>query len=80
MDDKAKEFMCEYNASVKHGDPVTKVSFLTGIAVKIKVCCTQSKMRKLTIPKSWINPLEKRERESLLVLEKQTTLSVIIDE
>ena len=41
MDDKAKDFVRDYNASVKHGD-LTKVSFPEGISVKGKVRRTQS--------------------------------------
>ena len=37
MDEKHKEFVREYNACVKHGDPVTKVTYPTGITVKTKI-------------------------------------------
>ena len=43
MDEKHKEFVREYNACVKHGDPVTKVTYPTGITVKTKIHCSTIK-------------------------------------
>ena len=37
MDDKEKEFVREYNASIKHGDPIDKVNMPKGISVKTRV-------------------------------------------
>jgi hypothetical protein len=42
MEDKDKEFVRDYNAAVKHGDPTEKVTMPKGISVKTKVCCTKS--------------------------------------
>ena len=41
MDDKEKEFVREYNASIKHGDPIDKVNMPKGISVKTRVRRTQ---------------------------------------
>ena len=37
MDDKNKEFVREYNAAVKHGEPSSKVTMPKGISVKAKI-------------------------------------------
>jgi hypothetical protein len=34
MDEKEKEFVREYNASVKHGDPLDKLTVPEGISIK----------------------------------------------
>jgi hypothetical protein len=34
MDEKEKEFVREYNASVKHGDPLDKLTMPDGISIK----------------------------------------------
>ena len=34
MDEKEKEFVREYNASVKHGDPLDKLTVPDGISIK----------------------------------------------
>jgi hypothetical protein len=36
MDEKEKEFVREYNASVKHGDPLEKLTMPDGISIKNK--------------------------------------------
>ena len=41
MDEKEKEFVREYNAAIKHGDSIDKVSMPKGISVKHKVRRTQ---------------------------------------
>jgi hypothetical protein len=41
MDDKAKDFVRDYNATVKHGDPIDKVVMPQGISVKNCVRRTQ---------------------------------------
>jgi hypothetical protein len=41
MDEKEKDFVREYNAAIKHGDPIGKISLPTGISVKQKVRRTQ---------------------------------------
>ena len=42
MDDKEKDFVCDYNAAIKHGEPVQKVSMPNGISVKTHVRRTQN--------------------------------------
>lgn len=37
MDDNEKEFVRDYNAAIKHGDPIDKVTMPTGISVKTRV-------------------------------------------
>jgi hypothetical protein len=34
MDEKEKEFVREYNASIKHGDPLDKITMPDGISIK----------------------------------------------
>jgi hypothetical protein len=41
MEDKEKEFVREYNAAVKHGDPIEKLNMPKGISIKTKVRRTQ---------------------------------------
>jgi hypothetical protein len=41
MEDKDKEFVRDYNAAVKHGDPTEKVTMPKDISVKTKVRCTK---------------------------------------
>jgi hypothetical protein len=42
MEDKDKEFDCEYNTMVKYGDTAGKVTMPKGSSVKTKVGCTPS--------------------------------------
>ena len=42
MSEKEKDFVREYNASVKHGEATDKVTMPRGITVKTKVRRTQS--------------------------------------
>jgi hypothetical protein len=42
LEDKDKEFVCDNNAAVKHGDPTEKVTMPKGVSVKTKVHCTKS--------------------------------------
>jgi hypothetical protein len=52
MDDKEKEFVREYNAAIKHGDPIDKVPMPKGISVKTRVRRTQAKDGETITPKS----------------------------
>jgi hypothetical protein len=42
MDDKEKDFVRDYNAAIKHGDPIEKVNMPNGISVKTRVRRTQT--------------------------------------
>jgi hypothetical protein len=48
MDEKEKQFVREYNASVKHGDPLDKLTMPDGISIKISQGA-HSSSRKLTL-------------------------------
>jgi hypothetical protein len=37
MDEKEKDFVRDYNAAVKHGDPIEKLAMPKGVSVKTKV-------------------------------------------
>ena len=41
MDDKEKDFVRDYNAAIKHGDPIDKVPTPSGISVKTRARRTQ---------------------------------------
>jgi hypothetical protein len=41
MAEKEKEFVRDYNATIKHGDPIDKVSMPPGISVKTRARRTQ---------------------------------------
>jgi hypothetical protein len=50
MEEKEKDFVCDYNASIKHGDPIDKLTMPEGITIKIDLGAHSSK-------KNWIrNP------------------------
>jgi hypothetical protein len=43
MEEAEKEFVLEYNAAIKHGDPTDKVNMPNGISVKNKIHGTKAK-------------------------------------
>jgi hypothetical protein len=36
MEEKEKDFVCDYNASIKHGDPIDKLTMPKGITIKTR--------------------------------------------
>ena len=41
MEENEKEFVRDYNATIKHGDPIEKISMPPGISVKTRARRTQ---------------------------------------
>jgi hypothetical protein len=50
MDDKEKEFVRDYNAAIKHGEPTEKVPVPSGVTVKNKVRRTAIKREEDSMP------------------------------
>ena len=76
MDEKAKEFVREYNACVKHGDPTTKVTYPDGITVKNKI--RRSTIKEEDIPtKTGKNTAKKRKGVTFGVGENEHSMGDI---
>ena len=60
MDDKEKDFVRDYNATIKHGDPIDKITMPQGISVKTRPCRTSIKEEPDVEPKRKGNDRKKK--------------------